>query len=1105
MAKRLFVALVSAGGILLLALLYNGSTNASQWGVVWSEEFKGTSVPDSWDVFKQNKDNYGNNHLAYNPSNVKVVNNDYLEIKTQRHCVANLDEPLNDSNASETPCPSGKMTRYLSGRVTNKTKVVDGTKPFRAEIRAKFNWNGKNGTRPSLWMVNGVSLKNCNDNPNANDPYGELDIIEWYSYTPAYTWSSTHATCYHHGVSGNWKNGWRTRRIIHSDEHRAGSKPGTLAYEWHTWAVEYDGETVKYFVDDKPITAYHYHASPTDSKEIERTPAAPLTKLADASLIKKTFDEGWRFIINDYVEADADQKPISPSDSFPKQTMLIDYVRVFQKGAGTQPAETPVPKTGAAWSKRDAAGSQNWSSIAGSTDGSKLVAAAWGGKIHTSSDAGANWTEHPGAGDRNWLAVASSADGNKLAALYDWGGYIFTSSDAGANWTARGVPGSHNWTAIASSADGNRLVAVAKDSTVFTSSDAGVTWTAQANSGSRKWSAVASSADGNKLVATVEDDTVFTSSDAGVTWTAQANSGSRKWSAVASSADGNKLVATATGGRIYTSANAGATWTERAADGLHNWTAVTISDDGQKLSATAGGGGYIYSSNDGGATWVAQTSAGVPNWAAIASSADGSKIAAAAYGGAIYTTANNAPVGPSEEEQKVTAAEAAVANAESTKRPSDVAAAKAKVDAVGDAGKKAAFQVRLDAVTNTISGARSTLTALIAKAKDPATVAGMSSSTIAALQAQVTAAEAVINNANASVSELDNARTALQGKLDALKIDKASLQAAITAAEATPSYIKSDPTVASTLAAAKAILNQANPSASDLQSAIANLNSAVASAKQKEQDAQDAAQAAVAKAEADKTQSAVDAAKVLVNKVQDPAKKAALQAKLNAVVVNPAPTPTTPTTSATVAQPGGGTVTVATAGTQCYNIASAAVAAAPNDYDGRVLRDIVGFTINCTGQTAKVGYTTRVTLTLSKYYADHSQLAVAKISNGAIKEDITSRVTFGMTADGKHTTVTYDLTDGGFGDEDKAANGTIVDPVGVYERQQQTNPGVGGGTGNPAGPTNPGGATTNGTGKNTQATNKGGYLADTGASVIAVTVVAVTAGGAGVWFIRKKM
>lgn len=1105
MVKRLLVALVSAGGILLLALLYNGSTNASQWGVVWSEEFKGTSVPSSWDVFKQNKDNYGNNHLAYNPSNVRVVNNDYLEIKTQRHCVANLDEPLNDSNASEAPCPTGKMTRYLSGRVTNKTKVVDGTKPFRAEIRAKFNWNGKDGTRPSLWMVNGVSLQNCNDNPNANDPYGELDIIEWYSYTPAYTWSSTHATCYHHGVTGTWKNGWRTRRIIHSDEHRSGSKPGTLAYEWHTWAVEYDGETVKYFVDDKPITAYHYHASPTDSKEIERTPVAPLTKLADASLIKKTFDEGWRFIINDYVEADADQKPISPSDSFPKQTMLIDYVRVFQKGAGTQPAETPVPKTGTTWSKRDTAGSRNWTSIASSSDGNKLTAAAWGGKVLTSTDAGATWTEQPGAGDRNWVAVASSADGNKLAAVYDWGGYIFTSTDAGATWTARGVPGSYNWTAIASSADGNKLFAIAKDHAIYASNNAGVTWTALTGSGARKWNSIASSADGNKLVAVVENGTIYTSTDAGTTWTERASAGVRKWSAVASSADGNKLVATATGGRIYTSVDAGATWTERAADGLHNWTAVTISDDGQKLSATAGGGGYIYSSNDGGVTWVAQTSAGVPNWAAIAGSADGSKIAAASYGGAIYTTANNAPAGPSEEELKVTAAEAAVANAESTKRPSDVAAAKTKVDAVGDAGKKAAFQARLDAITNAISSARSALSTLITKAKDPATIAGMSSSTIAALQSQVTAAEAVVNNTNASVSELDNARTALQGKLDALKIDKASLQAAITAAEATPSYIKSDPTVASALAAAKAVLSQANPSSSDLQSAIANLNSAVASAKQKEQEAQDAAQAAVTKAETDKTQSAVDAAKVLVNKVQDPAKKAALQAKLNAVVVKPAPTPTTPITSATVAQPGGGTVTVATAGNQCYNIASAAVAAAPNNYDNRVLRDIVSFTINCSGQTAKVGYTTRVTLTLSKHYTDHNQLAVAKISNGAIKEDITNRVTFSTTADGKHTTVTYDLTDGGFGDEDKAANGTIVDPVGVYERQQQTNPGIGGGTGHPASPTNPGGTTTNGTRKNTQATNKGGYLADTGASVIAVTVVAVVAGGAGVWFIRKKM
>ena len=640
MVKRSVIALVAAGSILLIVLVCNSNTkaNSNQWGVVWNEEFKGTSVPSGWDVLQQNRDNYGGNHLAYNPSNVKVVDNDYLEIKTQRHCVANLDEPLNDSNVSEAPCPSGKMTRYLSGRVTNKTKVVDGTKPFRAEIRAKFNWNGKNGTRPSLWMVNGNSLQNCHHNPNANDPYGELDIIEWYSYTPAYTWSSTHATCYHHGVSGNWKNGWRTRRIIHSDEHKAGSKSGSLAYEWHTWAVEYDGETVKYFIDDKPITAYNYHASPTNHKDIERTPSVKLTTLADKELIKQTFDAGWRFILNDYVEKDEEQKPISPSDTFPKQTMLIDYVRVFQRGAGTQPAEIPAAGTGAEWSKREAAGSRMWPSIASSSDGNKLAATAWGGKIYTSSDAGATWAERSGSGDRNWIAVASSSDGNKLAAVYDWGGYIYTSSNAGATWTARGVPGSYNWTAVASSADGNKLVATAKDHSIYTSTDAGATWTERKSSGSRKWSSVASSADGNKLVAIVDGGTIYTSTDAGATWTERKSSGSRKWSSVASSSDGNKLVATATGGNIYTSTDAGATWTEHAADGLHNWTSATISDDGSKISATAGGGGYIFSSSDSGATWVAQTSAGVPNWSAIAGAADGTKLAAVSYGGNIYTT-----------------------------------------------------------------------------------------------------------------------------------------------------------------------------------------------------------------------------------------------------------------------------------------------------------------------------------------------------------------------------------------------------------------------------------------------------------------------------------
>lgn len=101
---------------------------------------------------------------------------------------------------------------------------------------------------------------------------------------------------------------------------------------------------------------------------------------------------------------------------------------------------------------------------------------------------------------------------------------------------------------------------------------------------------------------------------------------------------------------------------------------------------------------------MAQTSAGVPNWAAPPALPTARNRRSTIRWRHLHDSLNSRTAGwaSSEEEQKVIAAEAAVANAESTKRPSDVAAAKTKVDAVGDAGKKVAFQARFDAVVNLI-------------------------------------------------------------------------------------------------------------------------------------------------------------------------------------------------------------------------------------------------------------------------------------------------------------------------------------------------------------------------------------------------------------------
>lgn len=429
-----------------------------------------------------------------------------------------------------------------------------------------------------------------------------------------------------------------------------------------------------------------------------------------------------------------------------------------------------------------------------------------------------------------------------------------------------------------------------------------------------------------------------------------------------------------------------------------------------------------------------------------------------------------------------TAAEAAVATAENSKRPSDVSTAQAKVNAIQDPAKKAAFQARLNTVTNAINSAKATLSALLNQAQGVSTT-GMTSATRQALQAQITASQQVLAG-DASVTELQDSHDKLQTAINNLRADKTALQTAIAAAEAEPDYIKNGPEVTAALQQARTIQSNENPSVADVKAATERLQQAVSEARQKEQDAQIAAEAAVATAETHKTQTAIDAAKILVNKVQDPAKKTSFQNRLNAITVpnpHPNPNPTNPTTSATITQPQRDSVTITTSGNKCYNLTFAKAAAAPEKYNNLALKSAVDFTINCTHQTAATGYTTQVTLTLGQRYDDTKRLIVAKIAGNVFKEDITSHVTFGTSADGKYTTVSYSLTDGGFGDEDGTANSVIVDPVGVYERMTTSS-----------------GAS----GSNENKANKA--LANTGDSLLATLSAAATIGLAGIALILLK-
>jgi microcystin-dependent protein len=303
--------------------------------------------------------------------------------------------------------------------------------------------------------------------------------------------------------------------------------------------------------------------------------------------------------------------------TLPATASVGDLVRVSGVGAGGWAVEWP-------WIVHES--DRSWRCVASSADGTRLVAGAYGGDIHTSTDSGATWTPRQ---EGMWCALASSADGTKLVAG-EMGGAarILTSTDSGLTWTPRAS--GQDWQCVASSADGTKLVAAVYSGRIYTSIDSGTNWTATSAPGTN-WTSVASSADGTKLVAGVYIGRIYTSIDSGVTWTPRETG--RAWRCVASSADGTKLVAAVYSGRIYTSTDSGVTWTPRETG--RAWRCVASSADGAKLAA-ADYGGRIYTSTDSGVTWAAHET--TRNWGSVASSADGSKLVAVVDGGRIYTS-----------------------------------------------------------------------------------------------------------------------------------------------------------------------------------------------------------------------------------------------------------------------------------------------------------------------------------------------------------------------------------------------------------------------------------------------------------------------------------
>ncbi|MBM3209759.1 glycoside hydrolase family 16 protein [Candidatus Saccharibacteria bacterium] len=292
------------------------SQSASQYSLVWSDEFNGSSVDSSkWTVVNQTRSTESHHQGRYQTANVTVRDGN-AQIITKRHCVTGSELP-SASNQSTAPCPNGTTTRYSSGQIKTDYNWQSG----KMEIRAKLPKTDVSGLWSGYWLRN--------QSPWCTPTYGEIDILEWYS-DPKSTNASTATT---HVVCQNDK--------LKSRQH-VKKVNGSLADTWHTWGVEWNAEKVTYYLDGEIVGSITSHR-PNDSDQNSDTYSDydGVTK----EQFTRIMNEPWQLRINTQVYPENDQWHEAPNNSrdFAPQTFLVDYVRVYKKQDATTSATSSAP------------------------------------------------------------------------------------------------------------------------------------------------------------------------------------------------------------------------------------------------------------------------------------------------------------------------------------------------------------------------------------------------------------------------------------------------------------------------------------------------------------------------------------------------------------------------------------------------------------------------------------------------------------------------------------------------------------------------------------------------------------------------------------------
>lgn len=168
--------------------------------LVWSDEFNGSSVnTNNWNIINGNPG--VNNEKEYYQSANATVGGGFLTITARKQSVGG--QP------------------YTSAKLTTEGKFV----PKYGRIEARIKLPAVQGTWPAFWTL-GANISQGTPWPSC----GEMDIMEQVNT------SSTVLGTMHWGINGN-------------QHTQYGGNTTTSVTGFHTYAIEWDANSIKWFVD----------------------------------------------------------------------------------------------------------------------------------------------------------------------------------------------------------------------------------------------------------------------------------------------------------------------------------------------------------------------------------------------------------------------------------------------------------------------------------------------------------------------------------------------------------------------------------------------------------------------------------------------------------------------------------------------------------------------------------------------------------------------------------------------------------------------------------------------------------------------------------------